>query len=104
MTIRTATDANFEEMVKSGTVLVDFWASWCGPCRMLAPVIDDLNQELGSQLTIVKLNVDEYGQLAAKFEVMSLPTMILFKDGKQVEKIIGYQSKRALHDLIKPYL
>lgn len=104
MAIHTATDANFEELIGSGTVLVDFWAAWCGPCRMLAPVLEDLEQELGDQLQIVKCNVDDYGELASRYEVMSIPTMLLFHAGVAQEKIVGYQSKKALLALIEPFL
>lgn len=104
MAIQTATDANFDELIKSGTVLVDFWAAWCGPCRMLGPVLEDIDQKTAGRLKIVKLNVDKHGDIAGRYRIMSLPTMILFKDGVEAEKIIGYQSKKALMELIQPYL
>ena len=104
MAIQTATDANFDELIQSGAVLVDFWAAWCGPCRMLGPVLEDIDQKTDGRLTIVKLNVDKHGDIAGRFGIMSLPTMILFKDGAEAEKIIGYQSKKALLDLIVPHL
>lgn len=104
MAIQTATDTDFDEQIKTGAVLVDFWAAWCGPCRMLGPVLEDVAEETDGQSTIVKLDVDKYGEIAGRYGIMSLPTMILFKDGAEVEKIIGYQSKKALLDLIQPHL
>lgn len=104
MAIQHATKDNFVELTREGTVLVDFWAAWCGPCRMLLPVLEDLHTEFGAQLSIVKVNVDDHGQVAHQYEVMSIPTMILFKDGQVVEKIVGYQTKKALTELIGPHL
>ena len=104
MTIRTATEADFDEAVSQGTVLVDFWAAWCAPCRMLAPVLEDIEQELGERLAIVKINADDNGPLVGRFGIMSLPTMLLFRDSQEVERIIGYQSKHALLALITPHL
>jgi len=104
MAIFTATDSNYEELTTKGTVLIEFWAPWCAPCRMLAPVLDELQSELGGRLTMARCNVDEYGQLAVGLHVMSIPTMILFKDGIAKEKIVGYQSLKALQSLIKPHL
>jgi thioredoxin 1 len=102
--IRMGAGSDFDQEVREGTVLVDFWAAWCGPCRMLGPVLEDLDQEIGDRVTIAKVNVDDHGELANRFGVMSIPTMILFKDGEPVEKIIGYQSKKALLELIEPHL
>lgn len=104
MAIRTATEADFDEAVAQGTVLVDFWAAWCAPCRMLAPVLEDIEQELGDRLEIVKINADDNGPLVGRFGIMSLPTMLLFRDGQEAERIIGYQSKQALLALITPHL
>jgi thioredoxin 1 len=90
------TDTNFQaEVIESSEpVLVDFWAPWCGPCRMVAPVLDEISQERG--LRVVKLNVDENQQTAAKYEVLSIPTMILFEAGQPKKKIIGAYPKRKL--------
>ncbi|MGN0777841.1 MAG: thioredoxin [Aristaeellaceae bacterium] len=82
-------------------VLVDFWATWCGPCRMLAPVVEQVSEENADKLAVGKVNVDDCPDLAMKFGVMSIPTLILFKDGQIVDKRIGYQPKNALDDMIR---
>lgn len=93
--IVTITRENFEqEVIKSDIpVLIDFWAAWCGPCRMVAPVIESLSDEYVGKVKFAKLNVDDYGDLAAIYRVMSIPTIMLFKDGKPVDKIIGARPK-----------
>ncbi len=92
------TDADFDKVVlKSDTpVLVDFWATWCRPCQMIAPILEGLVDEYKGKLTIAKLDVDQDQQTAAKFHVMSIPTMILFKKGKPVSNIVGYRPKEQL--------
>lgn len=89
------TDANFDEFVKNGKVLVDFWAPWCGPCRMMAPVLEELAQET-DEVTIAKVNVDENPQVAARFGVMSIPTLALLADGREQDRIIGFTDKETL--------
>ena len=100
------TQQNFDnEVLKSATpVLVDFWAEWCGPCRMIAPVLDELSKAMEGKLKIAKVNVDEEQDLAVKFNVMSIPTLLLFKDGKPVTQIVGAMSKDQLLARIKPNL
>lgn len=96
-------DGNFEsEVVASGIpVAVDFWAEWCGPCRMLAPVMEQVASEIGDQVKIGKLNVDEASQTAAKYGIMSIPTILVFKDGQVVDRLVGLQPKQAIVDRLK---
>jgi thioredoxin 1 len=95
--INDVTDGTFDvEVLEAETaVLVDFWAPWCGPCRMVAPVLEEINGER-EDLRVVKLNVDENQQTAVKYEVLSIPTMILFRDGQMVKKLIGAQPKTRI--------
>ena len=100
------TKANFEqEVVKSTTpVLVDFWAEWCGPCRVVAPIVDQLADELKGKLKVAKVDVDENQDLAGQFQVMSIPTLIIFKGGKAVEQMVGAMPKEQLLKKINPHL
>ncbi|ANA79368.1 thioredoxin [Paenibacillus vortex V453] len=101
MAIVNVTDQTFvNEVEGEGTVVVDFWAPWCGPCKMLAPILDELSSELGDDVKIAKVNVDENPESAARFGVMSIPTMIFFKDGQPVDKVVGLNSKEALKGII----
>ena len=94
--VKTLTDATFDADVAQGDVIVDFWAPWCGPCRMVGPVIEEIAQTHGDKVAVGKLNVDENPGTAGKFGVMSIPTIILFKDGQPDTKVVGARSKADL--------
>ena len=98
------TDAEFKTTVAQGVTLVDFWAPWCGPCRMIAPILDELAVELKEKAKIVKINVDENPVVAGQFGVMSIPTLLLFKNGEKVDQKIGGQAKPALKSFIEQAL
>jgi thioredoxin 1 len=102
----TVTDATFDEQVRMAAqpVLVDFWAEWCGPCKMVAPILDEIASEKAGALQVAKLNVDDNVKTAQRFEVMSIPTMILFKDGEVRARIVGAKSKSALLAELEPHL
>lgn len=91
---------DFEEKIQEGVTLVDFYAPWCGPCKMMSPIIDELSSEYKGRANIYKVNVDNEPDLANRFQVMSIPTIIVFKDGKAVDQTLGAQSKNKLKDMI----
>ena len=97
-------DSDFPAAVQQGVTLVDFWAPWCGPCKAIAPMLDELAGELGGKAKIVKMNVDENPEVAGSFGIMSIPTLILFKDGKPVNKLVGGQPKPQLKAFIESAL
>lgn len=90
--------SNFEETKKSGVCMVDFWAPWCGPCRMLAPVIEELANDFDGKAKICKVNTDEAQDLAAEYGIRSIPTILFFKNGELIDQVVGAQSKQALAD------
>jgi thioredoxin 1 len=94
--IITLTDKNFDFQTKNKIVLVDFWASWCAPCRMMAPVLNEVASELNGNTHVGKVNVEQFQSLAQKFKVRGIPTMILFKNGKEVNRFVGVKSKEIL--------
>ena len=100
------TSADFDSVLASSDkpVLVDFWASWCGPCRALGPVVEQVGDEMADRLTVYKCNVDEEGDLAQRFQIVSIPTLILFKDGKPVHTMVGNMPKAELKKELEAYL
>jgi len=102
----TVTDATFDEEVKGSVepVLVDFWADWCGPCKMIAPVLEELATERQGSLKVAKLNIDDNRQVTTRFDVQSIPTLILFKDGEPVVRMVGARGRAALDQALSGYL
>ena len=100
MSVMHLTKYNFDSITSSGLVLVDFWAEWCGPCRMQAPILDQLEEEIGSKVKVCKLNVDDHPDIARRFGVFSIPTIIAFRDGEQINKAVGVQSREQLITMI----
>ena len=102
MAVITITKENFEQEVLQAeqTVLVDFWASWCMPCKMLSPVVDEVAEE-NADVKVGKINIDEQPELAQQFRVMSIPTLAVFRDGKLVDQTVGVQAKSVIEDLIR---
>jgi thioredoxin 1 len=96
--IATLTDATFDETIGASAepVVVDFWAEWCGPCKMIAPILDEISRENAGKVTVAKLNVDENPDVARRFDVMSIPTLIVFKDGMAQKRLIGAKGKGQL--------
>ncbi len=93
-------DENFQKTIAQGVTLVDFYADWCGPCRRIAPVIEELATELSGKITVAKLDIEKAQQTTATFQVMSIPTIIVFKDGKEFKRIVGLTDKRGLLNLV----
>lgn len=106
MATQSTTDQQFEEDVLKATepVLVDFWAEWCGPCKALAPKLDEISGELDGQVKVVKVNIDENPESPAKYGVRGIPTMILFKDGQSVDQIVGNHPKENILEVIQKHI
>src|SRR5579883_2719087 len=102
----TLSDADFDEQVRSSDqpVLVDFWAEWCGPCKMIAPILEELADQESSRLRVAKLNIDENREVPRRFEVLSIPTLILFKDGQPQHRIVGARGKSQLLKELEDHL
>lgn len=104
--VLTLTKDNFQgDVIDAGTpVLVDFWAPWCSPCRMIAPIVDELAADFDGKVKVGKVNVDDNREIAVEYGVMSIPTLIIFKEGKAVERVVGYKSKNELAGLLEKLL
>jgi thioredoxin 1 len=104
--VQEVTDASFEELVLKAELptLVDFWAEWCGPCRMIAPVVAELSEAYDGQMQVLKMDVDANPQTPGRLGIMGIPTLILFKDGQESERIVGFRPREALEDLLAPHL
>ena len=102
---KVATNTNFEELLQDGKlVIVDFWATWCGPCRMLSPLLDEVEAEMADKIEVVKVNVDDADEIAMRFRIMSIPTLLFFKNGAMVDRSVGAMPKSALVDKINANL
>lgn len=104
MTVIHTTDSKFNETIKEGVVLVDFWAPWCGPCRLIGPVLEELAAEAEGRFTIAKINVDDNPATAQQHGVMSIPTLKLFKDGTEVDMTVGFQDKNTLKNWVLSHI
>lgn len=104
MSVIVLNEENFTSEVASGVVLVDFWAEWCGPCQMMLPILSDFAQDIWEKVKVGKINVDENPALAQQFRVMSIPTLIVLKDGKPVEMMVGVKQKQELNEIVGKYL
>ena len=100
------TDETFKELVLDSPLptLVDFWAPWCGPCRMIAPIVEDLARDYAGRIAFAKVNTDENVEMAGRLGIMGIPTLILFKDGQEVDRVVGYVQRRTLEDKLKAVL
>ena len=103
MSVTSLNEKNFEEEVLKSEkpVLIDFWASWCGPCRMMSPVVDEIAEEMKDEVKVCKINIDEEQNLAVKYNVMSIPTFIVIKEGKEIGRSVGVQDKAEIVNMIK---
>ena len=98
---QVATNTNFQELLQdSKLVVVDFWATWCGPCRMLSPILDEVEEEMADKISVVKVNVDDADQIAMQYRIMSIPTLLFFKNGQLVDKTVGAMAKNVLVEKI----
>ena len=103
--MKVATNTNFSELLQDEKlVVVDFWATWCGPCRMISPILDEVEEEMPDKITVVKVNVDDADEIATRFRIMSIPTLLFFKDGQLVDKTVGAMPKNALIERINANL
>lgn len=104
MSVKITTDQTFEQDTNEGVTVTDFWATWCGPCKMQAPVIEQLADEIGDKVTFTKLDVDENPETASKFGVMSIPTLLVKKDGQVVDTLVGFHPKEQLQEVLAQHI
>lgn len=102
--IKVLTDKNFQSITAKGVTLVDFWAPWCGPCKMIAPVLNEISNEIENKALIAKMNVDENSLIPNKFGIRSIPTLIVFKNGKEVSRLVGMKNKKNILDEIYKFV
>ncbi|MCZ0717044.1 thioredoxin [Aerococcus kribbianus] len=101
--VKAITDQNFTEETQDGLVLIDFWATWCGPCRMQSPIVEQLDDEMGDQVKFTKMDVDDNPQTASEFGIMSIPTLMIKKNGQVVDQLVGYTPKERLEQILEQY-
>ena len=102
---KIATNTNFDELLQDGKlVIVDFWAVWCGPCRMLSPLLDEVEEEMADKVTVVKVNVDDADEIAMRYRIMNIPTLLFFKNGELVDKTVGAMPNNVLVDKVNANL
>lgn len=104
MGLRDLTVDDFDDAIKSGVVLVDFWAPWCVPCRSVAPILDKVASTLDGRASVAKVDVDAQPELQARYRVMSVPTLVIFKDGQPVEAVVGVKPQRFLEEMVEKFL
>lgn len=102
--IKVVNENEFNKEIESGIVLVDFFAEWCGPCKMLSPILDELQSELVDKLNIIKVNVDENSNLASQYSITNIPALVVLKDGKEVNRLIGFSPKQVIKENIEKNL
>ena len=102
--VKILSDENFNSIIKSGVSLVDFWAAWCGPCKVQGPIVDEVADEIGEKANICKLDIDQHQKIAGQLGIKSIPTMLLFKDGRIVEKFVGVKPKNVLLQAVNAHL
>ena len=104
MSVLVLNEDNFEKTISSGVTLVDFWAEWCGPCQQMLPILSEFEESMWDKINVWKVNVDDNANIASTFRVMSIPTLILFKDWKPVEQLVWVQQVDSLKELVSKYL
>jgi len=102
--LQILSDANFESTIKNGVSLVDFWAEWCGPCKVQGPIINELADEVDGKANICKLDIDKNQKTAQKYGIQSIPTILIFKNGKPIDKLVGVKPMRALMKALQPHI